>query len=121
MIFRYKEEGGPSKDEIPTAESLSMVIKRLMPYWEGTIVPAIKAGKKVLIVAHGSSLRSLVKHLEGLTDAQVFFACFYSFFGELIVRVFFSQFQIVETNVPTGIPFVYELDENFKATKERKV
>ncbi len=81
LFFRYKEEGGPSKDEIPTAESLSMVIKRLMPYWEGTIVPAIKAGKKVLIVAHGSSLRSLVKHLEGLTDAQVFFACFYSFFG----------------------------------------
>ncbi len=50
-----------------------MVIDRMMPYWEGTIVPAIKEGKRVLIVAHGSSLRSVVKHLEGLSAEVVRF------------------------------------------------
>ncbi len=68
---RYQEEGGPGKDEIPVSESLSMVIKRMMPYWEGAIVPEIKEGKRVLIVAHGSSLRSIVKHLENLTAEVV--------------------------------------------------
>ncbi len=64
------ENGGPGSDKVPRCESLSMVIDRLMPYWRDTIVPRIGEGKRVLIVAHGSSLRGVIKHLEGLTDAQ---------------------------------------------------
>jgi 2,3-bisphosphoglycerate-dependent phosphoglycerate mutase len=63
----------------------------VLPYWEQTIVPDIQAGKRVLIAAHGNSLRALVKHLDGL-----------------------SEEQIMETNIPTGVPLVYELDEQMK-------
>lgn len=83
------------KADLPLTESLKDVIARFMPYWNEKIVPEIKAGKKVLIVAHGNSLRALVKNLEGISDAD-----------------------ITELNLPTGIPLVYELDENLKSTKK---
>jgi 2,3-bisphosphoglycerate-dependent phosphoglycerate mutase len=86
---RYKD--GPIGDEFPKAESLKLTIARTLPYWNDVIVPEIKAGKSVLIAAHGNSLRGIVKHLDDMTDEQ-----------------------IMGINLPTGIPFVYELDENMK-------
>jgi len=86
---RYKD--GPSKDEFPMFESLKLTIERTLPYWNDVIVPQIKAGKKIIIAAHGNSLRGIVKHLDGL-----------------------SEDQIMGLNLPTGIPFVYKLDENMK-------
>lgn len=86
---RYKD--GPSPDEFPKFESLKLTIERTLPFWNGTIVPEIKAGKQILIAAHGNSLRGIVKHLDQLSDDQ-----------------------IMLLNLPTGIPFVYTLDENFK-------
>jgi 2,3-bisphosphoglycerate-dependent phosphoglycerate mutase len=78
--------------EIPRTESLKLVIDRLLPYWEDEIVPDLRAGKTVLVTAHGNSLRGLVKHLEGISDAD-----------------------IAELNIPTGIPLVYRLDEDLNA------
>ncbi|XP_050546562.1 phosphoglycerate mutase 1 [Daktulosphaira vitifoliae] len=86
---RYKEE--PSKDEFPMYESLKLTIQRTLPYWNDVIIPQLKEGKKIIIAAHGNSLRGIVKHLDNLTDDQ-----------------------IMSLNLPTGIPFEYELDENFK-------
>ena len=80
-----------SPGELPVAESLKDTIDRFLPYWHGTIVPEIQAGKRVLLVAHGNSLRALVKHLDG---------------G--------SEEEIVGLNIPTGIPLVYELDDDLK-------
>jgi len=77
--------------EIPAAESLKDTVARFLPYWHDTIAPAVKSGKRVLIAAHGNSLRALVKYLDGVGDQD-----------------------IVELNIPTGIPLVYELDENLK-------
>jgi len=74
---------------LPKTECLKDTVDRFLPYWEDTIAPAVKDGKKVLIVAHGNSLRALVKYLDNISDAE-----------------------IVELNIPTGIPLVYELDEN---------
>ena len=79
------------KKDIPFTESLKDTMERLLPYWQDTIAPNIKAGKKVLITAHGNSLRSLVKHLDDVSDKE-----------------------IIELNIPTGIPLVYELNENLK-------
>jgi 2,3-bisphosphoglycerate-dependent phosphoglycerate mutase len=78
--------------EIPRTESLKLVIDRLLPYWEGEIVPDLRAGKTVLVTAHGNSLRGLVKHLEGISDDD-----------------------IAELNIPTGIPLVYRLDDDLTA------
>ncbi|CAH1641294.1 unnamed protein product [Spodoptera littoralis] len=86
---RYAEE--PKKDEFPSHESLKLTIERALPYWNNVIVPQIKAGKRIIIAAHGNSLRGIVKHLDGLSDQA-----------------------IMELNLPTGIPFVYELDEDMK-------
>ena len=80
--------------EIPRTESLKIVIDRMLPYWESDIIPSLKAGETVLVTAHGNSLRALVKHLDGISDDD-----------------------IAELNIPTGIPLVYELDENFTPTK----
>ena len=74
-------------DELPRGESLKDTIARFLPYWEGTIAPAIRAGKRVVIAAHGNSLRALVQHLDGV-----------------------SEEEIVGLNIPTGIPLVYELN-----------
>jgi len=73
---------------LPVGESLKDTLARVQPFWESRIVPALSAGKNVLIVAHGNSLRALVKMLDGM-----------------------SQSEIVEFNIPTGIPIVYDLDE----------
>lgn len=88
---------GPSKAEFPMFESLKLTIERTLPFWNSTIVPAIKSGKKILIAAHGNSLRGIVKHLDGISDEG-----------------------IMGLNLPTGIPFVYELDENLKPVVSMK-
>ncbi|MCX6737863.1 MAG: 2,3-diphosphoglycerate-dependent phosphoglycerate mutase [Candidatus Parcubacteria bacterium] len=79
------------KEEIPLTESLEDVESREIPYWEKEIVPAIKSNKKVLICAHGNSLRALIKYLDNV-----------------------SPNKISDLNIPTGIPLVYELDDNLK-------
>lgn len=86
---RYKD--GPSKEEFPKFESLKLTIARTMPFWNDVIVPEIKAGKQILIAAHGNSLRGIVKTLDKMTEDQ-----------------------IMGLNLPTGIPFVYTLDENME-------
>ena len=77
--------------ELPLAESLKDTVARFLPYWHGTIAPDIAAGKKVLIAAHGNSLRALVKYLDDVPDNE-----------------------IVELNIPTGIPLVYLLNEDLQ-------
>ncbi|WKZ69884.1 MAG: 2,3-diphosphoglycerate-dependent phosphoglycerate mutase [Melioribacteraceae bacterium] len=83
-----------SKDELPLTESLKLTIDRFLPYWHETIAPTIKSGKKVVVVAHGNSLRALVKYLDNI-----------------------SEEEIVGLNIPTGVPLVYELDKNLKPIK----
>ena len=78
-------------EEIPASESLKNTVERFLPYWHEAIAPAVKSGKRVIVAAHGNSLRALVKHLDGITDRE-----------------------IVELNIPTGIPLVYELDNALK-------
>ena len=77
--------------DLPRTESLALVIKRLLPYWDSDIAPDLRAGKTVLITAHGNSLRALVKHLDGISDED-----------------------IAELNIPTGIPLVYTLDDELR-------
>jgi len=89
---RYAD--GPTKEEFPMFESLKLTIQRTLPYWNDVIVPEIKAGKKILIAAHGNSLRGIVKHLDDMSDDA-----------------------IMALNLPTGIPFYYELDDNLKPVK----
>lgn len=81
---RYADLG----DAAPRTESLSLVIDRMLPYWESAIMPDLAAGKTVLVTAHGNSLRGLVKHLEGISDEA-----------------------IAELNIPTGIPLIYDVDD----------
>ena len=82
---------GLSPDEIPLTESLKDTVARFLPYWHDVIAPSIHSGKRVLIAAHGNSLRALVKYLDNVSDEA-----------------------IVELNIPTGIPLVYELDEQLR-------
>ena len=77
--------------ELPLTESLKETVARFLPYWHQTIAPSIKTGTRVLIAAHGNSLRALVKYLDNVSDQE-----------------------IVELNIPTGIPLVYELDDSLK-------
>jgi 2,3-bisphosphoglycerate-dependent phosphoglycerate mutase len=77
--------------DLPRTESLALVIKRLLPYWDSDIAPDLRAGNTVLVTAHGNSLRALVKHLDGISDED-----------------------IAELNIPTGIPLVYTLDSDLK-------
>jgi 2,3-bisphosphoglycerate-dependent phosphoglycerate mutase len=79
---------GLAKDQLPVSECLEDTVARFLPYWTETIVPEIQAGRRVLIAAHGNSLRALVKHLDDVSDDA-----------------------IVSLNIPTGIPLVYELDD----------
>jgi len=81
---------------LPGTEALSNVVDRMLPYWFEEVVPELKAGKTVLIVAHGNSLRALVKHLDGLSDEAV-----------------------IELNIPTGIPLLYELDDDLRPISSR--
>jgi len=87
---------GLTAHELPTSESLKDVLARVLPYWESAIVPELKRGKRVLIAAHGNSLRALMKHLEGISDAE-----------------------IVGVDLPTGIPRAYRLDANFKSAEAK--
>ena len=80
-----------AKKDLPTTECLKDTVNRFMPYWKKAIAPMIKKGKKVIIAAHGNSLRALVKYLDNIPNKK-----------------------IVELNIPTGIPLVYELDKNLK-------
>ncbi len=79
---------------IPSTESLKLTVERFLPYWHDAIVPEIKSGKKIIITAHGNSLRALVKYLDNI-----------------------SEKNIVSLNIPTGIPLVYELDNELKPIK----
>ncbi len=81
-------------DQLPASESLKSTLERVLPYWHAELAPAIRAGKNVLVAAHGNSIRALVKYLDNVSDAE-----------------------ITELNIPTGIPLVYELDENLKPHK----
>ena len=81
-----------SDDQLPSTESLKDTVARFIPYWESTIAADIKAGKHVLIVAHGNSLRALVKHLDNISDQE-----------------------IVELNIPTGVPLVYQLNDDLRS------
>jgi 2,3-bisphosphoglycerate-dependent phosphoglycerate mutase len=78
-------------DEIPLTESLKDTVARFLPYWHETIAPVVKSGQRVIIAAHGNSLRALVKYLDNIPDDE-----------------------IVELNIPTGIPLVYELDSSLR-------
>jgi 2,3-bisphosphoglycerate-dependent phosphoglycerate mutase len=91
---RDRRYAGLKPGEIPASESLKDTVARFLPYWHETIAPAIKSGKRVLIAAHGNSLRALVKYLDDVGEAE-----------------------IVELNIPTGIPLVYELNEELKPLK----
>ncbi|MFD4457176.1 phosphoglyceromutase [Nocardia sp. NPDC058480] len=92
----YSQEGDPryAGIEVPETECLLDVVKRMVPYWEDTISKELLTGKTVLVAAHGNSLRALVKHLDGISDSD-----------------------ISSLNIPTGIPLVYELDENLRPVK----
>ena len=82
------------RNNIPLSECLKDTVNRFLPYWNNTIEPSIQNGKKVMIVAHGNSLRSLVKHLDNISDND-----------------------IISLNIPTGIPLVYELNGDLKPIK----
>jgi 2,3-bisphosphoglycerate-dependent phosphoglycerate mutase len=82
------------KEEIPLGECLKDNVARVLPLWEESIAPALRSGKRVLIAAHGNSIRSLVKYLDNVSDSD-----------------------IMEINIPNGIPLVYELDDNLKPIK----
>jgi 2,3-bisphosphoglycerate-dependent phosphoglycerate mutase len=93
---RDRRYQGVSPSELPKTESLKSTVERFLPYWHAQIVPKIQAGERVLITAHGNSLRALVKHLDGVGDEA-----------------------IVQLNIPTGIPLVYELDDAMKPIGSR--
>lgn len=81
-------------EQLPAAESLKMTLERVLPYWHSTLSPMIKSGKRLIIGAHGNSIRALVKYLDSISDAE-----------------------ITELNIPTGLPLVYELDEGLRPIK----
>ena len=89
--LRYKDL---DKKDIPSTECLKDTVGRFLPYWQKTIAPAVKDGQRIIIAAHGNSLRALVKYLDNISDAE-----------------------IVKLNIPTGIPLVYELDKKLKPIK----
>jgi 2,3-bisphosphoglycerate-dependent phosphoglycerate mutase len=88
---RDRRYAGLTEQELPRAESLEDTVARFLPYWHDTIAPAVRAGRRVLIAAHGNSLRALVKHLDGMGNEA-----------------------IVGLNIPTGVPLVYELDSELR-------
>ena len=83
-----------SPDELPATESLKITLDRVVPFWDSTLAPAIKSGQRLVVAAHGNSIRAMVKYLDNISDAD-----------------------ITELNIPTGLPLVYELDENLKPIK----
>lgn len=93
--IRYKDV---NPKDLPSGESLKDTVARVLPLWNERIKPDLQSGKKILIVAHGNSIRALVQYLEDLTPEQ-----------------------ILEINIPTGVPFVYQLDNNFKVLKKEYI
>ncbi len=91
---RYLEMKNNYSEYIPHTECLKDTVERVLPYWESDILPSLKENKKVIIVAHGNSLRGLIKYLDNISDDE-----------------------IVGLEIPTGNPLVYELDDNFKPIK----
>ena len=87
---------GLDKSDIPLTECLKDTVERVVPYWKAHIAPRVAAGERVLVAAHGNSLRALIKHFDGMSDAA-----------------------IVAENVPTAIPLVYELDESLRSRGRR--
>lgn len=85
-----------SPADLPLTECLKDTVARVVPHWEEVIAPQVKAGKRVLVAAHGNSLRALVKYLDGVSDAD-----------------------IIGLNIPTGVPLVYQLDENLRPLGHR--
>jgi 2,3-bisphosphoglycerate-dependent phosphoglycerate mutase len=83
-----------SPQELPLTESLKDTVSRVIPYWRDAIAPSVRAGEHVIVAAHGNSLRALVKYLDDISESA-----------------------IVDLNIPTGIPLVYELDDNLKALR----
>ncbi len=83
-------------DALPASECLADVVARVLPYWHDAIVPDLRAGLTIIVIAHGNSLRALLKHLEGVSDAE-----------------------IAEVNIPTGIPRLYELDDDLQVESVR--
>jgi 2,3-bisphosphoglycerate-dependent phosphoglycerate mutase len=83
-----------SSTQLPATESLKITLERVLPYWHSTLAPVIKSGTRVLVAAHGNSLRAMVKYLDNISDQE-----------------------IPELNIPTGIPLMYELDDNLKPTR----
>ena len=83
-------------DVLPATECLADVVVRMLPYWHDTIVPDLRAGMTPLVVAHGNSIRALVKHLDGISDEA-----------------------IIELNIPTGVPLIYEFDSAFQPLSSR--
>ncbi|NWX29989.1 PGAM1 mutase, partial [Notiomystis cincta] len=110
-----------TEDQLPTCESLKDTIARALPFWNEEIVPQIKEGKRVLIAAHGNSLRGIVKHLEGRSALQWQqrppASPRRSRSDGAAVFAGMSEEAIMELNLPTGIPIVYELDKNLKPVK----
>lgn len=85
---------GLTKEQLPACESLKNTLERVLPYWHSVLAPTIQSGQRVLIAAHGNSLRAMVKYLDNISDQE-----------------------IVSLNIPTGIPLVYELDEDLRPIK----
>jgi 2,3-bisphosphoglycerate-dependent phosphoglycerate mutase len=85
---------GLAEHEVPLTECLKDTVERFLPYWHETIAPAVRSGQRVLVSAHGNSLRALVKYLDNISEAD-----------------------IVELNIPTGMPLVYELDGDLRSLK----
>ncbi len=83
-----------TSEQLPATESLKITLDRVLPFWHSTLAPEIKSGKRVLVVAHGNSIRALVKYLDNISEAD-----------------------ITELNIPTGLPLVYELDADLKPIK----
>jgi len=81
-------------EELPATESLKITLGRVLPYWHSTLAPAIQSGQRVLVAAHGNSLRAMVKYLDNVSESE-----------------------ITELNIPTGVPLVYELDKDLKPIK----
>ena len=92
MDDRYKKI---DRKDLPLTESLKETVERILPYWENEILPSLKDNDEIIVAAHGNSLRGIVMHLKNI-----------------------SEQDILKLNIPTGIPYVFEFDENFKVTKD---
>ncbi len=86
---------GVSSDDLPLTESLADTVRRLMPYWEGTILPALAEEGEVIVAAHGNSLRGIVKNIKGMSNAE-----------------------ILDFNIPTGVPYVFEFDDSMQYVQD---